>query len=191
VADEVQVGYGRLGSWFWAFEQQGVVPDVITIAKATGNGHPVAAVITTAELADAFERDASFFASVGGSPVSCEAGMAVLDAMAAEGLQENARVVGAHFKRRLEAIVDRFQLAGAAHGYGLYCGLELVRDRTTKEPATEEAFAICERLRELGVIVQPTGDHLNVLKLKPPLCFEERDADRVADALERVLEDGW
>ena len=163
----------------------------ITIAKATGNGHPVAAVITTAELADAFERDASFFASVGGSPVSCEAGLAVLDAMATEGLQENARVVGAHFKRRLEELAERFELVGAAHGYGLYRGLELVRDRATKEPATEEALAICERLRELGIIVQPTGDHLNVLKLKPPLVFEAGDADRVADALERVLHDGW
>src|SRR5262249_12583435 len=118
IADEVQVGYGRLGSWFWAFEQQGVGPDVITLAKATGNRQPVAAVITTAALAEGFERDASFFASVGGSPVSCEAGLAVLDAIAAERLQENARVVGAHFKRRLEQLADRFPLVGAAHGYG-------------------------------------------------------------------------
>ncbi len=191
IADEVQVGYGRLGSWFWAFEQQGVVPDIITVAKATGNGHPVAAVITTAAIADAFDRDASFFSSVGGSPVSCAIGLAVLDAIAVEGVQENARVVGAHFRMRLERLVERFPLAGAAHGLGLYLGLELVRDRTTKEPATAEAYAICERLLELGVIVQPTGDHLNVLKLKPPLCFMAADADRVADALERVLEEGW
>lgn len=191
IADEVQVGYGRLGAFFWAFEQQGVVPDVITIAKATGNGHPVAAVITSRALADAFGRDASWFSSVGGSPLSCEVGLAVLDAMQAEGLQQNARIVGAHLRSRLLELVERFPICGAVHGMGLYLGLELVRDRETLEPATEETYAICERMLELGVVVQPTGDFENVLKIKPPLCLTRASADFFVETLADVLESGW
>jgi 4-aminobutyrate aminotransferase-like enzyme/Ser/Thr protein kinase RdoA (MazF antagonist) len=191
IADEVQVGYGRLGEWFWAFEQQGVVPDIVTIAKSTGNGHPVAAVLTTRAIADAFGRFGSFFASVGGGPVSCEVGLAVLDVIEAEGLQENARHVGARLRAGLAGLVERHALAGAAHGVGLYLGLELVRDRATKEPATAEAAAICERARELGLIVQPTGDHANVLKIKPPLVVEAADADFLVATLDRVLAEGW
>jgi 4-aminobutyrate aminotransferase-like enzyme len=191
VADEVQVGYGRLGSWFWAFEQQGVVPDVVTIAKATGNGHPVAAVLTTRAIAEAFGRYGSFFASVGGGPVSCEIGLAVLDALEAEGLQENARRVGRRLRAGLDALVERHPLVGAAHGVGLYLGLELVRDRATKEPATAAAAAICERALELGLIVQPTGDHANVLKIKPPLVVGDADADFLVATLDRIHHEGW
>jgi 4-aminobutyrate aminotransferase-like enzyme len=191
IADEVQVGYGRLGAHFWGFEQQGVVPDIVTIAKATGNGHPVAAVITTTAIADALQGQGGFFASVGGGPVSCAAGLAVLDVLAEERLQENAMRVGGALRAGLEELVGRHAIAGAAHGIGLYLGLDLVRDRTTKEPAREEAYAICERLRELGAIVQPTGDGENVLKLKPPLVFEARDADWLVETLDRVLARGW
>jgi 4-aminobutyrate aminotransferase-like enzyme len=106
-------------------------------------------------------------------------------------LQENARTVGDHLKTRLAALVDRFPIAGAVHGMGLYLGLEFVRDRTTLEPATEETAAICERLLELGVIVQPTGDHMNVLKIKPPLCLTTESADFFADMLEKALDEGW
>ena len=150
IADEVQVGYGRLGEHFWGFEQQGVVPDVITIAKATGNGFPVGAVITTRAIAEAFAREGAFFASTGGSPASCAAAMAVLDVLERERLQENARVVGDHLKARLEGLIDRHPLCGAVHGMGLYLGLELVRDRETLEPAAEEAYAICERHARAG-----------------------------------------
>jgi 4-aminobutyrate aminotransferase-like enzyme/Ser/Thr protein kinase RdoA (MazF antagonist)/murein DD-endopeptidase MepM/ murein hydrolase activator NlpD len=191
IADEVQVGYGRLGEHFWGFEQQGVVPDVITIAKATGNGFPVGAVITTREIAETFAREGAFFASTGGSPASCAAAVAVLDVLEREQLQENARLVGAHLRSRLEALVDRHPLCGAVHGMGLYLGLELVRDRDTLEPAAEEAYAICERMRELGIIIQPTSDGMNVLKIKPPLCLTEASADYFADTLDRVLETGW
>ncbi|HYW28483.1 MAG TPA: aminotransferase [Gaiellales bacterium] len=191
IADEVQVGYGRLGAWFWAFEQQGAVPDIITIAKSTGNGHPVGAVITTTPIAEAFARNASFFSSVGGSPLSCEIGMAVLDVMRDERLQENALRVGTHLRDRLRELAGRHPLIGAVHGHGLYLGAELVRDRPGTTPATEEAYAICERMRELGVIVQPTGERMNVLKIKPPLCIPLEAADRFADALDRVLTDGW
>jgi 4-aminobutyrate aminotransferase-like enzyme len=191
IADEVQVGYGRLGEWFWAFQQQGVVPDIVTIAKATGNGHPVGAVITTEPIAAAFHRNAGFFSSVGGSPLSCEIGIAVLDAIRDEGLQENAARVGSHLRGRLLELSQRHPLIGAVHGSGLYLGAELVRDRETATPASAEAYALCERMRELGVIVQPTGDHENVLKIKPPLCIELEDADMFADTLDRVLTDGW
>jgi 4-aminobutyrate aminotransferase-like enzyme len=191
IADEVQVGYGRLGAHFWGFEQQGVVPDIVTIAKATGNGHPVAAVITTPEVAAALEGQGGFFASVGGGPVSCEIGIAVLDVIADERLQENALRVGGALRAGLAELVARHEIAGAVHGMGLYLGLDLVRDRETKEPAREEAYAICERLRERGAIVQPTGDGENVLKIKPPLVIERRDVDWLLETLDGVLARGW
>jgi 4-aminobutyrate aminotransferase-like enzyme/Ser/Thr protein kinase RdoA (MazF antagonist) len=191
IADEVQVGYGRLGEWFWAFESQGVVPDIVTIAKATGNGHPVGAVITTHEIAERFGEQHGFFSSVGGTPVSCEIGIAVLDAIRDEGLQENARAVGARLRAGLEALAERHPVIGAVHGRGLYLGVDLVRDRATLEPAADEAYAICERLRELGVIDQPTGDFENVLKVKPPLCITAADADAYVARLDRVLTEGW
>ena len=191
IADEVQVGYGRLGEWFWGFEQQGAVPDIVTIAKSTGNGHPVGAVITTAPIAEAFARNAGFFSSVGGSPLSCEIGIAVLDAMRDERLQENALHVGTRLRDRLAELGERHSLIGAVHGHGLYLGVELVRDRPGTTPATDEAYAISERMRELGVIVQPTGERMNVLKIKPPLCIPAEDADRFVETLDRVLTDGW
>ena len=118
IADEVQVGYGRLGEHFWGFEQQGVVPDVITIAKAMGNGHPLGAVITTRAIADAFAAEGSMFSSAGGSPVSCVVGMTVLDILEDEGLQENARVVGGALRAGLEELATRHDLIGAVHGLG-------------------------------------------------------------------------
>lgn len=191
IADEVQVGYGRLGHHFWGFEQQGVVPDIITIAKGMGNGHPLGAVITRRDIADSLEREGYFFSSSGGSPVSCVAGMTVLDIMRDEGLQLNARIVGDHLKARLEALGERFAIIGAVHGMGLYLGLEFVRDRESLLPATEETAAICDRLLQLGIIMQPTGDHLNVLKIKPPLCLTRESADFFVAMLETVLNDGW
>ena len=189
IADEVQVGYGRLGHYFWAFEQQGVVPDIVTIAKATGNGHPVAAVITSRTIADAFGRNEDLFASVGGAPVSCEVGIAVLDVLRDERLQERARDVGERVTARLAPLVERYELVHALHGIGLYRGLELRRpDGRTAGP---EALAVCDRLLELGVIVQPTGPERNILKLKPPLCIEGSDIDLLAAALEDAFDRGW
>jgi 4-aminobutyrate aminotransferase-like enzyme/Ser/Thr protein kinase RdoA (MazF antagonist) len=191
IADEVQVGYARTGHWFWAFEQQGVVPDIVTVAKAAGNGVAVGAVITRRELADAFGAQGSFFSSVGGSPVSAAAGLAVLDVIAVERLQDNARTVGDHLVQRLRDLASRHAIIGAVHGSGLYLGVELVRDHTSLEPATEEAWAICERMRELGVVVQPTSDDYNVLKIKPPMCITRDSADFFVDTLDRVLSTGW
>lgn len=187
IADEVQVGYGRLGHYFWAFEEQGVIPDIITIAKGMGNGHPLGAVITRREIADALENEGYFFSSAGGSPVSCVVGNSVLDILDDEGLQQNACLVGDHLKKRLQTLSQRFPLIGAVHGMGLYLGVEFVRDHHTLEPATEETTTICERMLDLGIIMQPTGDHLNVLKIKPPLCLSYESADYFADILERIL----
>ncbi|MEV0802031.1 aminotransferase [Kribbella sp. NPDC050281] len=191
IADEVQVGYGRLGDHFWGFEQQGVVPDIVTVAKAMGNGHPLGAVITTAGIAAGYRSQGYFFSSAGGSPVSCVAGVTVLDVLRDEQLQENARVVGDHLRARLLELADRHPIIGAVHGMGLYVGVELVRDRTTLEPAPAETAAICERMRRLGVIMQPTSDRLCVLKIKPPLGITIPDADFFADTLDRVLTEGW
>jgi 4-aminobutyrate aminotransferase-like enzyme/Ser/Thr protein kinase RdoA (MazF antagonist) len=187
IADEVQVGYGRLGSYFWGHEQQAAVPDVITIAKAMGNGQPLGAVITTRAIAEAFAVEGSMFSSAGGSPVSCVIGSTVLDIMRDEALVENARVVGGHLKSRLDELAQRYPLIGAVHGLGLYLGVELVRSPETLEPATAEAYAVCEALLEEGCIVQPTGDHHNVLKIKPPLVITRESVDFFADALDRVL----
>lgn len=191
IADEVQVGYGRLGTWFWGFEQQGVVPDVVTLAKGMGNGHPLGAVVTSRSIAERYRSQGYFFSSAGGSPVSAVVGLTVLDVLRDERLQQNAEQVGAHLKERLLELAERHPLIGAVHGAGLYLGLELVRDRATLEPATEETAAICERLRELGIIVQPTSDRMCVLKIKPPLCLTRASADYFVDALEETLTHGW
>jgi 4-aminobutyrate aminotransferase-like enzyme len=190
IADEVQVGYGRLGEYFWGFEQQGVVPDIITMAKGMGNGQPLGVVITRRDIAEALEAEGYFFSSAGGSPVSCRIGMAVLDVMQEEGLWDNARDTGRYFKARLQALVDKHPLAGAAHGSGFYLGLELVRDRETLEPATQETQLLCDRLRELGIFMQPTGDHLNILKIKPPMCTSRASVDYFVDSIDRVLGEG-
>jgi 4-aminobutyrate aminotransferase-like enzyme/Ser/Thr protein kinase RdoA (MazF antagonist) len=191
IADEIQVGYGRLGRRFWGFQEQGVVPDMITSAKSMGNGHPLGAVITRREIAEAFAAEGSFFSSTGGNPVSCRVGLAVLDVIADEGLQANARAVGDHLRTRLRDLAARHPLIGAVHGMGLYAGVELVLSRAGREPATGAANAICERLRERGIVVQPTGDRLNILKIKPPLCITDESADFFVDQLDVVLRTGW
>ena len=170
IADEVQVGYGRLGEHFWGFEQQGVVPDVITIAKAMGNGHPLGAVITTRAIADAFAAEGSMFSSAGGSPVSCVVGMAVLDILEDEGLQENARVVGGALRAGLEELATRHELIGAVHGLGLYLGVELVRSRETLEPATAETARDLRRA--------PARGRHHAADRRP----QERAEDQAADA---------
>ena len=191
IADEVQVGYGRLGRWFWGFEQQAVVPDIVTVAKAMGNGHPLGAVVTSQPVADRYRTQGYFFSSAGGSPVSSVVGSVVLNAIRERNLQANARDVGAHLTARLQALADKYSIIGTVHGSGLYLGVELVRDRETLEPAVEETDRICERLRHLGVILQATGDRLCVLKIKPPLLLDRAGADFFVDALDHVLATGY
>ncbi|TPG36120.1 aminotransferase [Mycobacterium hodleri] len=191
VADEVQVGYGRLGEWFWGFDQQQVVPDIVSIAKSTGNGYPLGAVITSRAIAEAFSSQGYFFSSTGGSPLSCAIGLTVLDTLRDEDLQGNALRVGGHLKAQLMALRDKHPIIGTVHGMGLYLGVEMIRDQHTLEPATEETAAICNRMLELGVIIQPTGDRQNILKTKPPLCLDVAGADFYVATLDRVLTEGW
>jgi 4-aminobutyrate aminotransferase-like enzyme len=191
ISDEVQVGYGRLGEWFWGFQQQDAVPDIVSIAKSTGNGYPLGAVITSRAVAERFRSQGYFFSSTGGSPLSCAIGITVLDVLRDEGLQQNASCVGAHLKSRLQALREKHPIIGTVHGIGLYLGVEMVRDAESLEPAPEETAAICDRMLELGVIIQPTGDHMNILKTKPPLCIDVEGADFYVDALDRVLTEGW
>ncbi|MFK4762005.1 aminotransferase [Microbacterium sp. ZW T5_45] len=191
IADEVQVGFGRVGSSFWGFEVSGVIPDIVTIAKPMGNGYPIGGVITTKRIADALATQGQFFSSAGGSTVSCRVGIAVLDAMVEDDLQRNALVVGERLANGLRELTTRHPLVGPVHGAGLYLGVELVRDQDTLEPAAAEAAAICERLRELGVIVLTTSERSNVLKIKPPLCLTPESADHVVRMLDWVLSEGW
>jgi 4-aminobutyrate aminotransferase-like enzyme/Ser/Thr protein kinase RdoA (MazF antagonist) len=187
IADEVQVGFGRLGSHFWGFETQGVVPDVVVLGKPIGNGFPLAAVVTTAEIAGAFDNGMEFFSTFGGNPVAAAAGLAVLDVLEEEGLQERARRAGAHFRAGLAELMGRHPLIGDVRGSGLYLGVELVRDRGSREPATKEAAYVVDRLRERGLLTGTDGPHDNVLKLRPPLVFTEADAEAFVAALDDIL----
>jgi 4-aminobutyrate aminotransferase-like enzyme len=189
VADEVQVGFGRVGSHFWAFEAQGAVPDIVTLGKPMGNGHPIGAVVTTPEVAASFDTGMEYFNTFGGNPVSCAVGLAVLDVLAEEGLQENARTVGQHLIQGLRSLQTEHSLVGDVRGMGLYVGVELVSDPETREPATLEASRVKERLRDRRILLSTDGPDDNVLKIKPPLVFTTADADRLMGALDEILEE--
>ncbi|PIE79535.1 MAG: alanine--glyoxylate aminotransferase [Chloroflexi bacterium] len=187
IADEVQVGFGRVGSHFWGFETQGVVPDIVTMGKPIGNGHPLAAVVTTREIADSFANGMEYFNTFGGNPVSCAVGMAVLDVIEQEGLQANAWQTGKHLLKGLTALMARHPIIGDVRGLGLFVGVELVRDRETLEPAAWEARYIVERMKDHGVLISIDGPLHNVLKLKPPIVFDVANADFLVEMLDKVL----
>jgi len=189
IADEVQVGFGRLGSHFWGFQTQGVVPDIVVLGKPIGNAFPVAAVITTPEIAASFNNGMEFFSTFGGNPVACAAGLAVLDVLEEERLQENALEVGSRLMAQLKELQARYPLIGDVRGMGLFIGLDLVRDASTREPATDEASYLVNRLRECGVLTGTDGPDHNVIKLRPPLIFSEADADLLVSTLETVLKE--
>jgi 4-aminobutyrate aminotransferase-like enzyme len=187
IADEVQTAYGRIGTHFYAFEAQGVVPDIVVLGKPIGNGHPIGAVVTTPEIAESFDNGMEFFSTFGGGTVSCAIGLAVLDVVEDERLQAHAQEVGAHLLARLRPLVDRSRLVGDVRGSGLFIGVELVRDRKTLEPATAEASDVVNRLRDEGILIGTDGPHHNVLKIRPPMPFNTDDADVLASALEAIL----
>mmetsp|Transcript_123898 Transcript_123898/g.396719 ORF Transcript_123898/g.396719 Transcript_123898/m.396719 type:complete len:488 (+) Transcript_123898:65-1528(+) len=188
VADEVQVGFGRFGEHFWAFEQQGVTPDVVTMGKPFGNGMPLAAVVTTKAVAEAFHNGLEYFNTFGGNPVCCAAGLAMLDVLRDEELQENAAKVGRHLRSSLQSLAARRPLIGDIRGMGLFVGIEFVRDRQTLEPATPETSEVCARMKEEHqILMSIDGPHDNVLVMKPPMCFSVQDADTVVRALDAVL----
>jgi 4-aminobutyrate aminotransferase-like enzyme/Ser/Thr protein kinase RdoA (MazF antagonist) len=187
VADEVQTGFGRAGSHFWMFETQGVVPDIVTLGKPIGNGHPMGAVITTPEIAASFANGMEYFNTFGGNAVSCAVGLAVLDVIRDEGLQENARDVGAYLLEGLQGLARRHAILGDVRGQGLFLGIEFVRDRETKEPAAREAAEMVEAMKDRGILLSTDGPMHNVIKIKPPMVFGRADADRVVAELTAVL----
>lgn len=187
IADEVQTGFGRQGDAMWGFQLHGVVPDIVCLGKPIGNGHPLGAVVTRPEIVQALVDRNIFFSTFGGNNVSCAAGMAVLDVLEREGLQENARLVGARFKQGLCSLAERHELVGDVRGRGLLVGLELVRDRRTLEPAAAETRRVVNRMRELGVLTATEGPHGNVLKLRPPICFTREQADLTIAAIDQAL----
>ena len=188
IADEVQAGFGRSGSHMWGFERGGVVPDIVTLGKPIGNGHPVGAVVVRRELAERFAAHAHFFSTTGGNPVSCVAGLAVLEVIEREGLRENAARVGAELEAGLEGLAQRHALVGDVRGAGLFLGVELVRERGTKEPAEAETRAVLNELRRIGVLVGRVGRYGNVLKVRPPIVFRPSHVERLLAALDRALD---
>jgi 4-aminobutyrate aminotransferase-like enzyme/Ser/Thr protein kinase RdoA (MazF antagonist) len=176
VADEVQVGFGRVGSHWWGFETQNVVPDIVTMGKPIGNGHPLGAVVTTPEIASSFNNGMEYFNTFGGNPVSCGVGLSVLDVMRDERLQQNAQRIGSYLMEGLRRLSERLPIIGDVRGLGLFIGVELVRDRRTLEPADTEALMIVEKLKEQGILLSIDGPLHNVLKIKPPLVLTRSDA---------------
>ena len=187
IVDEVQVGFGRPGTRFWGFELQEVVPDVVVMGKPIGNGHPLSAVVTTAEIARSFDTGMEFFSTFGGNPVSCAIGLAVLDVVEKEGLQERARRVGERFLAGLRGLAAEHRLIGDVRGTGLFIGVELVRDRESLAPAADEAAEVVERMKGRGILLSTDGPSHNVLKIKPPMVIAEQDVDMVIRSLGDVL----
>jgi 4-aminobutyrate aminotransferase-like enzyme/Ser/Thr protein kinase RdoA (MazF antagonist)/murein DD-endopeptidase MepM/ murein hydrolase activator NlpD len=187
IADEVQTGLGRMGTSFWAFEDQGVVPDIVVMGKPLGNGHPIGAVVTTPEIAAAFDNGMEFFSTFGGNTVSCAIGLAVLDVVRDEELQAHALRVGERMLRGLRPLRERHRIVGDVRGSGLFLGVELVRNRETLEPAGVEASYVANRLREMGILLGTDGPYHNVVKIRPPMPFDDEDADLLVGAMDRVL----
>ena len=177
IADEVQTGLGRIGTHFWAFEAQGVVPDIVVMGKPLGNGHPLAALVTTRDIAASFDNGMEFFSTFGGNTVSCAIGLAVLDVVRDEALQAHALAVGERLLAGLRALIASHPLVGDVRGSGLFIGVELVRDRATLAPAAEEAAYVVNRMRERGILLGTDGPHHNVVKIRPPMPFSNADAD--------------
>jgi 4-aminobutyrate aminotransferase-like enzyme/Ser/Thr protein kinase RdoA (MazF antagonist) len=187
IADEVQIGFGRVGSHFWAFETQNVVPDIVTMGKPIGNGHPMGAVACRPEIAAAFANGMEYFNTFGGNPVSAAAGLAVLDVIRDERLMHNAEAMGAHLRDGFKTLAERHPLIGDIRGLGLFIGVELVRDRETLEPAADELDAIVEAMKAEGILLSTEGPHHNVLKIKPPLVISEADCARFLETLDVVM----
>ena len=189
IADEVQTGLGRLGTHCWAFEAHDVVPDIVVMGKPLGNGHPLAAVVTTREIATSFDNGMEFFSTFGGNTVACAIGLAVLDVMRDEQLQAHALRVGDRLLAGLRPLATRHAVIGDVRGSGLFLGVELVKDRRTLEPAGSEAAYVADRMRERGILLGTDGPHHNVIKIRPPMPFSDADADLLVQALDAVLDE--
>ena len=186
IADEVQAGFGRTGSHYWGFETQGVVPDIVTMAKGIGNGAPLAAVVTTPEIAQTLTHRIHFN-TYGGNPISCAIGRAVLEVIDQDGLQANSRTQGDALIAGLRKLKEKFDLIGDVRGKGLMLGVELVKDRATKEPASAECARVFEVAKDMGLLIGKGGLHGNVLRIKPPMCIQRADVDFALAVLDQAL----
>lgn len=187
VADEVQVGFGRVGSHMWAFETQGVVPDFVTMGKPIGNGHPLAALVTTPEIAKAFDNGMEYFNTFGGNPVSCAIGLKVLEIIERDRLRNNAQVIGDYLMARFSDMQKRYEVIGDVRGMGLFLGLDLVTDRRSKGYATDFANRVVNLAREEGVLIGTDGPYDNVVKMRPAMIFTRREADLLCDVLDQAF----
>ena len=186
IADEVQAGFGRIGDW-WGHSSSGVIPDILTLGKPMGAGHPISAVVARGELLDNYRRREMYFNTYGGNPVSCAVGLAVLHVIEEEGLVENAATVGQYVLQGFQELQSRHEVIGDVRGRGLFFGIDLVSDRQTKEPGAGVAKRVVNELRNKGILMSKIGEHDNVLKLRPPLCFSQENADRLISTLDDVL----
>jgi 4-aminobutyrate aminotransferase-like enzyme len=187
VADEVQPGFGRTGGRMWGHQHYGPTPDLVTLGKPMGNGHPLGGVVGRADLFKAFGERAMYFNTFGGNPVSCAVGIAVLEVIERENLVEHAREVGDYVQAGLQKLAAKHGIVGDIRGRGLFFGAELVKDRKTKEPATEETKTVINAMRERGVLMSRTGRHDNILKIRPPMPFANEHADLLLSTLDDVL----
>ena len=187
IADEVQVGFGRVGDAFWGFELQGVVPDIVTMGKPIGNGHPLAAVVTTKAVAEAFANGMEYFNTFGGNPVSCAIGREVLQVIKDEDLQVHAKTMGDYLIEGLLSLKQRYPVIGDIRGHGLFLGIELVQNRETREPAAHQTRYLANRMRTCGILMSTDGPFHNVLKIKPPMCFNHQNAAFLMEYLEQIL----
>ena len=186
IADEVQAGFGRTGTHYWGFETQGVIPDIVTMAKGIGNGVPLAAVVTTPQIAQALATRIHFN-TFGGNPVVCAQGKAVLEVIDREGLQANSLEVGGYLAAGFRRLSEKHHIIGDVRGKGLMLGVDLVKDRTTKTPAKEETLHVFETAKDLGLLIGKGGYHGNVLRIKPPMCFTKADADFTLEVIDVCL----
>ncbi|XP_064885974.1 5-phosphohydroxy-L-lysine phospho-lyase isoform X4 [Columba livia] len=192
IADEIQVGFGRVGKHFWAFQLQGedFIPDIVTMGKPIGNGHPIACVATTKEIAEAFAATGvEYFNTFGGNPVSCAIGLAVLDVIEKEQLQAHALEVGNFLMKLLKEQKIKHPIIGDVRGSGLFIGVDLIKDQAERTPATAEAELLITRLKEEYILLSTDGPGRNVLKFKPPMCFSMEDAKFVVDTMDKLLTD--
>ncbi|KAK7003656.1 ethanolamine-phosphate phospho-lyase [Biomphalaria glabrata] len=188
ILDEVQVGFGRVGTHMWSFSTQNVVPDILTLGKPMGNGHPLSAVITTKEIAASFEGcGVEYFNTYGGNPVSCAIGLAVLDVIEKDKLLENAVKIGKLMETKLNELKEKYTLIGDVRGVGMFWGLDLVKSRATRAPATEEAAYIVSRLKEEYILFSRDGPDENVLKFKAPMCFNKDNVEHLILKLDKIL----
>jgi len=186
VADEVQSGFGRTGQW-WGHTSSGVTPDILTLGKPMGAGHPISGVVARGDLIDNFRRSEMYFNTYGGNPVSCAVGLAVLDVIEQEGLVENAAEIGRYVLRGFEELKAKHDIIGDIRGRGLFFGIDLVSDREAKSPAPAEAKQVINQMRHQGILMSKIGEYDNVLKLRPPLCFSKENADLLISTLDDVL----